>query len=687
MCSCRHEQGNQIMKPHMRYLTKSRFKMALQCLTKLYYTSNEEYADQSLDDPFLEALAEGGFQVGELARFLFCDDPICERITIETLNYNEALEETRKRLNGSGRVVIAEGAFEHETLFIRTDLIVKQESRIDLYEVKAKSIDDTSIQFYSKRGAPRIRREWEEYVYDAAFQKYVMTKALNGCGSTISAYLILVDKDKVASVDGLNQKFKVIKGKDGRSRIEVQPGLKKSSLGDSILRIVPVDDAVQKIWEEFPVPTDYAENMKFEDFVNIAADAYRRRNRIYTAIGSKCRNCEFVNAQEGAHQKRSGFHECWKNATRYEDERLHSGLVIELWGGRTGRRSLVQELIDKNIYRLDEIPGENVMAPEAGKKAYEGLRPFERRMEQITRARAKSKESYFDQKGLAKEMARWVYPLHMIDFETTMTALPFHAGRHPYEGIAFQFSHHMMERNGEVYHAGQFLSFEPGKFPNYEFTRELKEQLTRDAGSIFRYHNHENTYLNHIYSQLEADPNPPGDKEDLKAFIREITRMPGDDERHQGHRCMIDLYELVLRYYYSPLANGSNSIKKILTAVIADSKYLRERYSCPIYGKEKQIRSLNFDEHVWIDPKFDNDPYKTLPRLFAEYDGEKLDRMFPGLEDIREGGAAMTAYNYLQFSDIPSDQREELRQGLLRYCELDTLAMIMIIEGWNRFGP
>ena len=52
-----------------RYLTKSRFKLAIECPTKLYYTGKKEYANNILDNPFLEALAEGGFQVGELAKY------------------------------------------------------------------------------------------------------------------------------------------------------------------------------------------------------------------------------------------------------------------------------------------------------------------------------------------------------------------------------------------------------------------------------------------------------------------------------------------------------------------------------------------------------------------------------------------------------------------------------------------
>jgi hypothetical protein len=56
-----------------RYLTKSRFKLACECETKLYYTRKPEYADQSVDDPFLLELAKGGYQVGELAKYYFSE--------------------------------------------------------------------------------------------------------------------------------------------------------------------------------------------------------------------------------------------------------------------------------------------------------------------------------------------------------------------------------------------------------------------------------------------------------------------------------------------------------------------------------------------------------------------------------------------------------------------------------------
>ena len=45
------------MKPG--YLTKSRFKLALECPTKLSYDGKSKYANQKIEDTFLISLAEG----------------------------------------------------------------------------------------------------------------------------------------------------------------------------------------------------------------------------------------------------------------------------------------------------------------------------------------------------------------------------------------------------------------------------------------------------------------------------------------------------------------------------------------------------------------------------------------------------------------------------------------------------
>lgn len=50
------------------------------------------------------------------------------------------------------------------------------------------------------------------------------------------------------------------------------------------------------------------------------------------------------------------------------------------------------------------------------------------------------------------------------------------------------------------------------------------------------------------------------------------------------------------------------------------------------------------------------------------------------LDSIADGGVALTAYAKLQYQDMSMKEREEITSGLLKYCELDTLAMVMIYE-------
>lgn len=49
---------------------------------------------------------------------------------------------------------------------------------------------------------------------------------------------------------------------------------------------------------------------------------------------------------------------------------------------------------------------------------------------------------------------------------------------------------------------------------------------------------------------------------------------------------------------------------------------------------------------------------------------------------IANGGAALTAYSKLMFCKS-TDMNKALREALLRYCELDTMAMVFIWEYFN----
>ena len=252
----------------------------------------------------------------------------------------------------------------------------------------------------------------------------------------------------------------------------------------------------------------------------------------------------------------------------------------------------------------------------------------------------------------------------------------YHSAREekPYEQVAFQFSHHSYFEDGRIEHTSEYINNKAGFFPNFEFLRALKDALTNDNGTIFRYSYHENTILNAIYEQLLNSKE--SDKGDLVGFIQSISHSKSDSViKWQGERDMVDLWEIVKRYYYNPLTKGSNSIKDVLPAVLNSSIYLQNKYSKAL--TDCNISSRNFAKnHVWL--KFQDgkiiSPYKLLPPVFQDWDEEALENTLSEIEDIANGGAALTAYSKLQFTDMDDSEIKVLTESLLKYCELDTLA-------------
>jgi hypothetical protein len=252
---------------------------------------------------------------------------------------------------------------------------------------------------------------------------------------------------------------------------------------------------------------------------------------------------------------------------------------------------------------------------------------------------------------------------------------------HAYESVAFQFSHHILHEDGRVEHAGEFICDEAGVFPNFLLATFLYQELTKDNGTIFRYSHHENTILRHIIRQLENSNFD--DKDELIPFLLSITEEKDKQGKiiRKGERSMVDLCYIVQRFFYHPLMKGSNSIKSVLPAILKSSSFLQEKYTQPI-GKIK-VSSTNFPpEHRWIEDLNGQtiDPYKSLPFVYENKTAEELSSYFGDVEEIGNGGAAMTAYGLLQYTDLSSEQRKHLVRALLKYCELDTLAMVMLVE-------
>jgi len=662
-----------------RYLTKSRFKLGLECPTKLYYTKNSEYNDNQVSDPFMQALAKGGYQVGEMAKYKYCDDPKGSNITVDTLNEDDALNITLEKLMSHPNVVIAEAAFKFQNLFIRADIVVRNGNSIKLIEVKSKSISNSDT-FFDKKGKPAAK--WQPYLYDIAFQTYVMRKALPQF--EINPYLLLINKDALASRDGLNQLFKVDKDEKGRMKISVSEGLTALQIGNfDLLREVPMGEVVNQL-NTIPVPNSNVpkENFNLNDFIHWSADLYESQTRFWCKPSMACKKCSF---KKGESDKKCGFTECWTNHEwnglgHIDAKQLEQPTITDLWMG-LGGSTFSTKVIEQNVPLLSMLEPE-LLRPNSTSEDPEilGMTPFERRCFQIEASRQKSSKYIFLKEDFDIKHKKWDYPLNMIDFETSTVALPYFKGMAPYETVAFQFSHHIMYADGKVEHHNDFISWEQGEYPNITFVRALKQSLESNNGTIFRYATHENSVLNKIKNDIAFLK--PDDMEDLLSFIDEITEEKiYKKSKREGYRNMIDMADLVRKVYYSPHADGSNSIKRILPAIIQDCPSVAHRYSKPdLYGKGKEYSSRNFESQVWIQADKKMDPYKTLMPL-TKFDGISDVELFDDLGEVSDGSAAMTAYNKLQWSFIGDAERLALRDALLRYCELDTLAMVMLMQG------
>lgn len=253
-----------------RYLTKSRFKLGMECPAKLFYTAKESvYANQNLQDSFLASLAEGGFQVGELAKAYFPGGH-----EVETLDYEAALAQTNELLK-QDCVVIYEAAIRFTNLFIRADILVKKADQLELIEVKAKSYDpEQDGDFVGKRGG--IASGWKPYLLDVAFQKHVVSSAFPAL--KVRASLMLADKTVICSTDGLNQKFRVVTDVKGRKKAVMTTPLTSEENEHRILRQVNVDSICKLInigaFEEAQGPSTFVERIEW------LADHYQRDEKI-----------------------------------------------------------------------------------------------------------------------------------------------------------------------------------------------------------------------------------------------------------------------------------------------------------------------------------------------------------------------------------------------------------------------
>jgi hypothetical protein len=192
-----------------------------------------------------------------------------------------------------------------------------------------------------------------------------------------------------------------------------------------------------------------------------------------------------------------------------------------------GGKDVVRRLRQQGIETIDEIPPQ-VSLPHLQQRMRENV-------------------EWISPK-LAERLQSVRYPVHHLDFETVMPAVPLYAHTHPYQPIPIQWSNHTEAEDGSLRHT-DYLCIEQ-KDPREEIAMSLLASVGEE-GSIC------------VYSEYEHYI--------VKALAEAVPRLRKDLLR-VGER-LWDLLEVLQSHYYHPDFQGSFSIKSVLPALVPSLDY------------------------------------------------------------------------------------------------------------------
>src|SRR4051794_21189248 len=121
--------------PPNHHLTKTAFKAAYDCPTKLYYYLSR-YPSTVDEDEYIELLSNAGFVVGKLAQLQYR-----EGISISRDNgIEEALADTKAAL-AQPAVTLFEAGLVSGGKLVFIDILRRENDSLELIEVKSRSLD------------------------------------------------------------------------------------------------------------------------------------------------------------------------------------------------------------------------------------------------------------------------------------------------------------------------------------------------------------------------------------------------------------------------------------------------------------------------------------------------------------------------------------------------------------------
>jgi CRISPR/Cas system-associated exonuclease Cas4 (RecB family) len=162
----------------MTFLSKSDFKIAHTCPTKLWYKKHG-YPTSNDENEYMKMLADGGFMFGKLSMLLFP-----EGIEV-TGTIPEAIITTDELLANNDNIVLFEPAISINNQLVRVDILQKIGNEIRVIEVKSKSFDSTKMNEKNYWFKPDMK----PYIEDIAYQTKVVIEKYKS--SVVNSFLMM----------------------------------------------------------------------------------------------------------------------------------------------------------------------------------------------------------------------------------------------------------------------------------------------------------------------------------------------------------------------------------------------------------------------------------------------------------------------------------------------------------------
>jgi hypothetical protein len=192
-----------------------------------------------------------------------------------------------------------------------------------------------------------------------------------------------------------------------------------------------------------------------------------------------------------------------------------------------------RDLYSKGIYAIKDIPADYKLNEK----------------HTIQRNCAINNEIYIDKTKITDFLNNLEYPIYYLDFETIYTAIPMFSGLKPHDQLPFQFSLHVVKKNGEKSQHFEYL-YNGCDDPRKEFLQEL-QQVLGSTGSIVVYN------LSFEKKVLES----------LAKFQPEYSEWV----EKIVHR-LVDLYIPFRKFlYYNSKQQGKTSLKAVLPSITGKS--------------------------------------------------------------------------------------------------------------------